>query len=167
MKRVPPRVKGEIIIRSPATMEGYWNAPEATREVFAGGWLHTGDLAEYDEDGYIYITGRKKDMYISGGLNVYPAEIENVIMKDPRVLEVAVIAMEDQRWGEVGWAIVVSKEEMRIKVEEIDGICQKELAGYKVPKKYIFRNKPLPRTASGKIKKYELKEGVRQQSITP
>jgi len=158
MKRVPPGEKGEIVIRSPATMKGYWNRPEATEEVFEGGWLHTGDLAEYDDEGFIYITGRKKDMYISGGLNVYPAEIENVILKDNRVSETAVIGVQDQRWGEIGYAIVVPKEGMKIETEEIEGMCSKELAGYKVPKRYIIREELLPRSASGKIKKFELAE---------
>lgn len=156
MKRVPPGVKGEIVIRSPATMVGYWNQPEATKEAFKGGWLNTGDLAEYDDEGYIYITGRKKDMYISGGLNVYPVEIENIILKDPRVSEVAVIGIEDQRWGEVGCAIIVPKEGRKVEVEEIEDLCKEWLASYKVPEKYIIRENSLPRTASGKIKKYEL-----------
>lgn len=156
MRRVPPGVKGEIVIRSPATMMGYWNQPEATKEAFRGGWLNTGDLAEYDDEGFIYITGRKKDMYISGGLNVYPAEIENVILKDPKVSEAAVIGIEDQRWGEVGCAIIVSREGEKVAVEEIEGLCKDWLAGYKVPKKYVIRANPLPRTASGKVKKYEL-----------
>ena len=156
MKKVPPGVKGEIVIRSPATMKGYWNQDEATQEVFKEGWLHTGDLAEYDEEGYIYITGRKKDMYISGGLNVYPPEIENAIIKDPRISEVAVIGIEDQRWGEAGCAIIVPKEGMEVAVEEIQELCKENVANYKVPKKYIIRDIPLPRTASGKIKKYEL-----------
>jgi acyl-CoA synthetase (AMP-forming)/AMP-acid ligase II len=137
-------------------MIGYWNRPEATEEVFKGGWLHTGDLAEYDEEGFIYITGRKKDMYISGGLNVYPAEIENIILKDSRVAETAVVGIEDERWGEVGCAIVVPKERMAIPTEELDTLCKKELAGYKRPAKFIIRDEPLPRTASGKIKKFEL-----------
>ncbi len=156
MKKVPPGVKGEIVIRSPATMKGYWNQIEATQEVFKEGWLHTGDLAEYDEEGYIYITGRKKDMYISGGLNVYPPEIENAIIKDQRISEVAVIGIEDQRWGEAGCAIIVPKEGMDVAVEEIRRLCKENLANYKVPKKYIIRDIPLPRTASGKVKKFEL-----------
>lgn len=163
-KKVAPGVKGEIVIRSPATMIGYWNRPEDTREVFEGGWLHTGDLAEYDEEGYIYITGRKKDMYISGGLNVYPAEIENVILKDPRVLEVAVVGIEDQRWGEVGCAIIVPRGGMEVEVEKIKELCQRELASYKVPQKFLIRNQPLARTASGKIKKYELIEEARKST---
>jgi len=165
MEKAPPGVKGEIVIRSPATMIGYWKRPEETQKVLANGWLHTGDLAEYDEEGYIYIRGRKKDMYISGGLNVYPAEIENIIMKDPGVSEVAVIGIEDQRWGEVGWAVIVPKEAVEIEVKKIDDLCQKELAGYKVPKKYIVRNHPLPRTASGKIKKFELAEEIKKNYL--
>jgi len=158
MKRVPPGVKGEIVIRSPATMIGYWNQPEATKEIFDGGWLHTGDLAEYDDEGFIYITGRKKDMYISGGLNVYPAEIENVILKDPGISETAVIGIEDQRWGEIGIAIIVPKEGKEVEVRDIEEMCSQELAAYKIPKEFIIRESPLPRTASGKIKKFELTE---------
>jgi fatty-acyl-CoA synthase len=164
MKRVSPGIKGEIVIRSPATMIGYWKQPEATKEVFEGGWLHTGDLAEYDDEGYIYITGRKKDMYISGGLNVYPAEIENVILKDERIMEVAVIGIEDKRWGEVGCAIIVPKEGKEIEVDEIEALCKRELAGYKVPKRYLIRKTPLPRTASGKIKKFELGQEYKSQN---
>jgi fatty-acyl-CoA synthase len=161
MNRVPPGVKGEIVIRSPATMKGYWNQVEATQEVFKEGWLHTGDLAEYDEEGYVYITGRRKDMYISGGLNVYPPEIENAIIKDQKISEVAVIGIEDQRWGEAGCAIIVPKEGTEVAVEEIQGLCKENLANYKVPQKYIIRDAPLPRTASGKVKKFELVEEVR------
>ncbi len=161
MERVPPGVKGEIVIRSPATMTGYWNRPEATEEVFDGGWLHTGDLAEYDDEGFIYITGRKKDMYISGGLNVYPAEIENVILKDPGISETAVIGIEDRRWGEIGVAILVLKEGKKVDVQDIQEMCSKELAAYKIPKEFIIRESPLPRTASGKIKKFELAEEIK------
>ena len=163
MKRVPPGEKGEIVIRSPATMMGYWNRPEATKEAFEGGWMHTGDLAEYDDEGFIYISGRKKDMYISGGLNVYPAEIENIIIKDTRVEETAVVGIQDEKWGEVGWAIIVPKEGMTIPTEEIEVLCKKELAGYKMPTKFIVRDEPLPRTASGKIKKFELSQSYSDQ----
>ena len=160
MNRLPPGEKGEIVIRSPATMKGYWNKPEATSEVFAGGWMHTGDLAEYDEEGYIYIRGRKKDMFISGGLNVYPAEIENIILKDRSVAEVAVIGVEDQRWGEVGFAVMVCKAGRSVDTDAVKALCAAELAAYKVPKDYIIRSEPLPRTASGKVKKFALKEEV-------
>jgi len=163
MKRVPPDVKGEIVIRSPATMIGYWNNPEATKEAFEGGWLHTGDLAEYDDEGFIYISGRKKDMYISGGLNIYPAEIENVIFRDSRIAEAAVIGIEDEKWGEVGCALIVPKEGMTIPADELEGLCKKELAGYKVPVKFVIRDQPLPKTASGKIKKYVLVEEARKE----
>ncbi len=163
MNRVPPGEKGEIVIKSPATMKGYWNKPEATREVFAGGWMHTGDLAETDEEGYIFIRGRKKDMYISGGLNVYPAEIENVILKDPAVAEVAVIGVADQRWGEVGLAVVVCKEGVSMDTGTVKALCTAELAAYKVPKEVLIRREPLPRTASGKVKKFALKEELEKK----
>ena len=161
MNRVPPGTTGEIILRSPATMKGYWNRPEANQEVFVEGWMRTGDMAEYDDEGYIYITGRKKDMYISGGLNVYPAEIENVILKHVGVAETAVIGIVDQKWGEVGCAIIVPKEGAEIVIQEIERRCKEELATYKVPKKYILQSEPLPRTASGKVKKYELQESYK------
>jgi fatty-acyl-CoA synthase len=160
MNRVPPGEKGEVVINSPATMKGYWKKPEATREVFAGGWMHTGDLAEYDEEGYIFIRGRKKDMFISGGLNVYPAEIENVILKDASVAEVAVIGVEDQRWGEVGVAVIVCKEGRSVDTGAVKSLCTAELAAYKVPKQYLIRREPLPRTASGKVKKFALREEI-------
>ena len=158
MRRVLPGVKGEIVIRSPATMKGYWNQPEATAATFDGGWLHTGDLAEYDDEGYIYITGRVKDMYISGGLNVYPAEIENVLLKVEGVAEAAVFGVPDEAWGEVGWAVVVAGEGGVVACEALEGLCREMLAGYKMPRRFILRPAPLPRTASGKIKKFELKQ---------
>ncbi len=120
--------------------------------------MRTGDMGEYDEEGYIYITGRIKDMYISGGLNVYPAEIENVILKDAGVAETAVIGITDPKWGEVGCAILVPKEGVEISIREIETRCKEALAAYKVPKKYILQQEPLPRTASGKVKKYELQK---------
>lgn len=156
MDGVPPGTKGEIVLRSPATMKGYWNRPEATRDTFVEGWMRTGDVAEVDEEGYVYITGRIKDMYISGGLNVYPAEIENVILRDPRVAETAVIGITDPKWGEVGCAVIVPKAGAEIPCQEIEARCKEELAGYKIPKRYVVRPEPLPRTASGKVKKYEL-----------
>jgi len=156
MQRVGPGVKGEIIIRSPATMKGYWNKAEATEKTLTEGWLRTGDLAEYDDEGYIYIVGRKKEMFISGGLNIYPAEIENVILKDSRVAEAAVIAMVDEKWGEVGCAVVVPKEGQTMTNDDVRQRCMAELANYKVPKVYVIRDEPLPRTASGKIKKHEV-----------
>jgi fatty-acyl-CoA synthase len=161
MNRVPPGTKGEIVLRSPATMKGYWNRPETNRDVFAEGWMRTGDMGEYDDEGYIYITGRIKDMYISGGLNVYPAEIENIILKDTGVAETAVIGIPDERWGEVGCAIIVPKEGAAVATREIEARCKEELAGYKVPKKYILQSEPLPRTASGKVKKFELQESYK------
>jgi len=158
LRPVRPGVKGEIVLRSPATMKGYWNQPEATAAAFSGGWFHTGDLAEYDEEGYVYISGRVKDMYISGGLNVYPAEIENVLLKMEGVAEAAVFGVPDEAWGEVGCAVIVAGEGRDVDCDEMEGLCREMLAGYKIPKRFLLRTAPLPRTASGKIKKFELRE---------
>ncbi len=151
-----PGVKGEILIRSPSTMIGYWNKPDETKAALKDGWLRTGDLAEYDDEGYIYIRGRIKEMYISGGLNVYPAEIENIILGNPDIAEVAVVGIRHAKWGETGCAVVVPKKGCSVNLKEIEVMCKRELAGYKIPRQYLIRNQPLTRTASGKIKKREL-----------
>jgi len=114
---------GEVILRSPATMAGYWNREDATREVLRNGWLHTGDLGSIDETGYLRITGRKKDMFISGGLNVYPAEIESTIIRDENVAECAVIAQPDERWGEVGLAVIVAKPGQKLELGKLEQAC--------------------------------------------
>ena len=118
MADMPVDEVGELVIRGPNLMQGYWNRPEASKEAFAGGWFHTGDLARMDRDGDLYIVERKKDMFISGGENVYPAEVENAIYELPQVSEVAVIGVKDEKWGEVGQAIVVLKEGQKISTGE-------------------------------------------------
>ena len=153
---VPVGTQGEIIIRTPEAMKGYWHNPEATQEIMRGGWLHTGDLGTCDEDGFISITGRKKDMIVSGGLNVYPAEVENVIYKNPKVAEVAIIGIPDPKWGEVGKAIIRPKPGEVITEEEVLKPLKETVANYKVPKQFEFTQEPLPRTTSGKLKKWEL-----------
>ncbi len=150
--------QGEIILKSPEVMQGYWNNPEATKETLRDGWLHTGDLGKYDEDGFVSITGRKKDMIISGALNVYPAEIENVIYKCEKVAEVAVIGVPDPKWGEVGKAVVRLKPGEEITEKEIIELCKENLANYKVPKHIKLTQVPLPRTSSGKLQKWKLVE---------
>lgn len=154
---VPPGKPGEIILRSPATMIGYWNRPDATAETMRGGWLHTGDLGVMDEEGYITIAGRKKDMYISGALNVYPAEIESVLLDAPGVAECAVVGVPDEKWGEIGWAVVVPKPGATLEAASLLARCAESLAGYKVPKKIFVSEEPLPRTASGKVKKFAVR----------
>jgi len=148
---------GELLIRGPNLMQGYWNRPEATVEAFMEGWLHTGDLARMDEDGDLYIVERKKDMYISGGENVYPAEVENTIFELPQVAEAAIIGVKDKTWGEVGQAIVVLKAGQKLTETEVLNFLKGRLAKYKVPKSVIFVDQ-LPRNAAGKVLKNVLKE---------
>lgn len=149
---------GEICIRGPAVMKEYWNNPEETAKALKGGWLHTGDLGRLDKDGFLYIVGRKKDMIISGALKVYSAEIEEVICKDPRVAEAAVIGISDDKWGEVGEAIVVLKPGETVTKEEMIKLCTDSLANYKVPKYFKFTYESLPKTSSGKVRKFELRD---------
>jgi len=154
---VPAGEHGEIVVRSPATMIGYWNRPDATAEVTAGGWFHTGDRGYLDEEGFLYIAGRSKDMIISGGLNVYPAEIERVLERHPAVREVAVIGIPDDRYGEVGEAHVVLHDGAEVTGAALDAFARADLAKFKVPRRWVLRSDPLPRTASGKVQKYALR----------
>lgn len=148
---------GELVIRGPNLMQGYWNSPEATDDAFAGGWFHTGDLARMDADGDLTIVDRKKDMFISGGENVYPAEIENAIFELPQIAEAAVIGVKHQKWGEVGCALVVLKPDARLGAEEVIAFLKERLAKFKVPKKIQFVEQ-LPRNAAGKVLKNELRK---------
>jgi fatty-acyl-CoA synthase len=150
---------GELLIRGPNVTPGYWNNEAATRAAFLpGGWLKTGDIAKRDRDGYYFIVDRIKDMFISGGENVYPAEVERAIYTHPAVLEVAVVGVPDEKWGEVGAAYVLPKPGTALDGEELRGFCRKVLAGYKVPK-YIEIVADYPRTAAGKIQKHVLRKG--------
>jgi len=150
---------GEIVLRGPTVTPGYWNNSDATTEAFKGGWFHTGDLATEDEDGYIFIVGRKKDMIISGGENIYPSEIEKVIYQYPKVAEVSVIGIPDEKWGEVGHAVVCPKRNEHITEEEILDFLQGKLARYKIPKSVSFMD-TLPKNPSGKVLKKDLKEKI-------
>ena len=149
--------RGELLLRGPGLTPGYWNNPEASSKAYEDGWLCTGDIAYRDEDGDYYIVDRSKDMYISGGENVYPAEVENVIFQMPGVAEVAVIGVADAKWGEVGRAIVSLKPEQTLTAEEIVAYCKSKLAGYKVPKHVSFVP-ALPRNAAGKVEKPRLRQ---------
>jgi acyl-CoA synthetase (AMP-forming)/AMP-acid ligase II len=154
---VKPGEVGEIIIRGDAIMKGYLRQPKATAEALRGGWLRTGDLATVDEEGYVFIVDRKSDMIISGGFNIYPKEIEEVIYRYPGVSEVAVIGVPDDVWGESVKAIVVPQEGVSLTEEGITDFCRQHLASYKKPRSVDFV-KELPKNNNGKILKRELKE---------
>jgi fatty-acyl-CoA synthase len=152
---VAPGEIGELVLAGPHVCSGYWKRPEATDEASRNGWWHTGDLAQRDSEGYYFIVGRKKDLLISGGENIYPAEIENLISLHPGVLEVAVIPQPDPTWGEVGLAVVVLRVPGSLTPEDILQYCAGKLARYKIPKAVLFAE-TLPRNAMGKVLKNEL-----------
>jgi long-chain acyl-CoA synthetase len=154
---VPVGQVGEMIGRSEAMMVGYWQMPEESKEKLRNGWLHTGDLARMDEDGYIYIVERKNDMIISGGVNIYPREIEEVLYSHPAVSEASVIGLPDEHWGEVVKAVVVLDEDAKATEAEIIEFCGQRLAGYKKPKSVEFWHE-LPKSSTGKILKKEIRK---------
>jgi fatty-acyl-CoA synthase len=146
---------GELLIRGPHVFAGYWNRPEETAAVLRDGWLHTGDLARRDADGFTYVIGRRKEMFISGGENVYPAEVESVLHAHPSVAEAALIAVPDETWGEVGRAAVVVARGERLTEASLQAFLRERLAKYKLPRSIVFVA-ALPRTAIGKIDKARL-----------
>jgi long-chain acyl-CoA synthetase len=152
---VPQGEVGEIVIRGHNVMKGYWNRPDATAEVLKDGWLHTGDMASVDEEGYFFIVDRKKDMIIRGGYNVYPREIEEVLYEHPAVLEAAVIGVPDERLGEEVGAAVVRRPEADADAEEIRAFVKDRVAAYKYPR-HIWFTDELPKGATGKILKREI-----------
>lgn len=153
-----PNQVGELVLKGPSRCSGYWNNPEATRAMLDDeGWFHTGDMVRYDEEWYFYVVDRKKDMFISGGENVYPVEIESVLYKHPAVHMCAVIGVPDEKWGEVGKACVVLKPGVTATEEELIAFMQQHLARYKVPKSVVFLD-ALPMSGMGKILKRELRE---------
>ncbi|MHC9292641.1 fatty-acid--CoA ligase FadD5 [Mycobacterium sp. LTG2003] len=155
---------GEIVYRGPSMMAGYWNNPKATAEAFAGGWFHSGDLVRQDEDGYIWVVDRKKDMIISGGENIYCAEVENVLAAHPAIMEVAVIGRAHEKWGEVPVAVVaLSRADDPLSLEDLDAFLTERLARYKHPKAVEIVD-ALPRNPSGKVLKTALRERFSAQS---
>ncbi len=148
---------GELVVKGPQVMKGYWNRPEETQEVLKDGWLHTGDMGYMDEEGYFYIVDRKKDMIIASGYNIYPREIEEVLYEHPAVKEVVVAGVPDPYRGETVKAYIVLKEGTTVTEDELNKFARKNLAAYKVPRKYEFRDE-LPKTTVGKILRRQLVE---------
>lgn len=156
-EHVRPDELGEIIFRGPVVMKGYYKDPEATDEAIRDGWLYSGDIAKMDEEGYIYIVDRKKDIIVSGGINIYSKEIEEVLYTHPKIAEAAVIGVKDSKWGETVKALVVAHKGQKISAEEVIEFCTERLAGYKKPTSIDVIDE-LPKTASGKIQKGVLRE---------
>ncbi|WP_238985071.1 acyl-CoA synthetase [Bacillus kwashiorkori] len=152
---------GELLIRGGHVFKEYWNNPEATKETLQDGWLHTGDLARKDEEGFYYIVGRKKDMIISGGENVYPLEIEHWLAEHPTINEAVVIGLPDEKWGEVITAFITLKKGATVSEQELKQHCSYKLASYKIPKKFYVLDE-LPKTHVGKISKQALQSEYEQ-----
>ncbi len=156
-RELPTGKIGEIVVRGDIVMKGYWNKPYDTAESLRNGWLHTGDLGTMDDKGYIYIMDRKRDMIISGGINIYPREIEEVILRHPAVYEVAVVGVPDPLWGESIKAIIVLRDGVKATEEDIIDFCKENIASFKKPKSVEFVDS-LPKSAYGKILKREIRE---------
>ncbi|WP_223700467.1 class I adenylate-forming enzyme family protein [Sutcliffiella deserti] len=158
---VKPGAVGEFVLQGESIMKEYYKKPEETKATLKNGWLYTGDLAVIDEEGYITLVDRKKDMIISGGENVYSIEVEEVLYEHPQVLEAAIIGLPDEVWGEAVCAVVVPHKDQLLNEEELKLFCRQKLAGYKVPRR-IFIENALPRNASGKILKYQLRKQLNE-----
>lgn len=157
-RRLPANEIGEICVRTPTLMAGYWKLPERTTEcIDSEGWFHTGDAGCLDEDGYVYIKDRIKDMIVSGGVNVYPAEIENALYAMPEVAEAAVIGVPDQKWGEAVLAVIVPRDGAKIDANTVMEFCRDRIAGYKIPRQVEVVS-ALPRNGTGKVMKTELRK---------
>jgi acyl-CoA synthetase (AMP-forming)/AMP-acid ligase II len=148
--------RGELLIRSLSSMRGYFGNPEQTEQTFRDGWLHTGDLVDLDDDGYITVVGRTKDMIISGGLNIYPKEVEDILHRLPGVAEAAVVGVPDDRFGEAAVAVIVTSGD-EFDEQNLREVCQDQLASYKRPRQVLIYDKPLPRSANAKLLKRELR----------
>ena len=157
-EEVKPGEVGELQVRGPQVMKGYWNQPEETEKVLKDGWFSTGGMKPYmDEDGYFAIMDRKKDVIIAGGFNIYPREVEEVLYQHPAIQEAAVVGVPDPYRGETVKAFIVLKKGEHVTEEELDAYCRERLAAYKVPRLYEFRSE-LPKTTVGKILRRVLAE---------
>ena len=159
-REVPQGEIGEIVARGPTVMKGYVNRPDETAEALRGGWFHTGDQGYIDEDGLLTIAGRTKDMIITGGENVYPTEVEDVLATHPDVDQVAVICVPDDKWGEAVHAVVIPTGARTPRPEDLTAHCRRYLAGYKCPKSYTFRTEPMPLSGANKVLKTVLRDEI-------
>lgn len=153
---LPAGEVGEICVRGPQMMIGYWARPEASAEAMRGGWMHTGDAGSMDEEGYVYVRDRIKDMIVSGGENIYPNEVEAALYEHPNIAECAVIGVPDEKWGEAVMGVIATRDGQEIATDVLVAFCRERLGGYKIPKKFVFI-KALPRNPSGKVLKRELR----------
>jgi fatty-acyl-CoA synthase len=156
---LPPGKPGEVLARGDNLMSGYWRDPESSARALAGGWFHSGDLGHLDDEGFLYIDGRLKDMIISGGENVSPAEVEAVLLEHPQVAEAAVVGRADERWGEVIIAVVALQPGSTLTREQLLGMCEGRIARFKHPKDVLFVD-AMPRTALGKVRKDDVRRLV-------
>jgi len=154
---VPSNQAGELLLKGPMVTPGYWRNEEATKKTIEDGWFHTGDMVKQDEEGYLFVVDRIKNMYISGGENVYPAEVERVLLQHPSISEAAVIGVPDEKWGESGRAFVVLYEAHSLDEATVREHCRSKLAKFKVPRDVMFVN-TLPKNDTGKIDRPALKE---------
>ena len=157
-KPVPARTVGEIVVRGDIVMMGYWERPEETKKAVIDGWMHTGASGYMDEDGYVYIVDRIKDMIISGGENVYSVEVENCIALHPAVTQCAVIGIPNDKWGETVHAVVMRKPGLAVTGDELIAFCKEQIAGYKCPRSVHVQDEMLPVSGAGKILKRELRK---------
>jgi len=155
---VPNGTVGEIVVRGDNVMMGYWERPEETAKAIIDGWMHTGDGGYMDENGFVYVVDRVKDMIISGGENVYSVEVENAICQHPAVAQCAVIAIPDDRWGELVHAVVATKPGAKLSANELIEFCKTLIAGYKCPRSVEIGETPLPLSGAGKILKRDLRK---------
>ncbi len=155
---LPSGEVGEILVAGPNAMQGYWNNPEQTASTLVDGWIHTGDAGYFDEDGFLFLVDRVKDMIVSGGENVFSAEVESAVSRHPAVLEVAVIGIPSDEWGEAVHAIVRLKPGEDAAEDEIIACCKEHIAGYKCPRSIEFREEPFPITGAGKLRKLDLRQ---------
>ncbi|MDB4433206.1 long-chain fatty acid--CoA ligase [bacterium] len=162
-EEMPLGESGEILVKGPQVTHGYYNRPEATEDTIRDGWLYTGDIGYVDDDGYLFIVDRKKDMIIAGGYNIYPRDIDEVLFEHPKVQEACAVGIQNEYRGETVKAFVVARPGESITEEELDAYCREKLASYKVPKLYEFRDE-LPKSAIGKVLRRELRDQELQKT---